>query len=275
MSKSLIVCGNCGLEVPQGNFCKICGEPLQEDTEQVPSVIDPNESISEQIRNDSIIDGVTETTSEPEPEILPDFGFQIDGMDKKSFSILFSKAELTVVDVELDDLIEKIKSTRQALNLDHADLDLLTERAERLRSAFESTKSRRNELTNVSGKLPIVMNLNELELFETKLSRLEDAKDSLDSLVYDEQRDQILRAIKRLRQGLKIAIKKSKDWMKGMAKKTKDLNREGSRYDAKFKIGDISEKKYEEAMRKIKRQIRIIEIGRKSLDEEIRIADKK
>lgn len=275
MSKSLIVCEKCGLEVPQGNFCKICGEPLQDDTEQVSSVIDSDESLSEQISKGSIVDEEIEVFSEPEPEILPEFGFQIDGMDKKSFSILFSKAELTVVDVELDDLIEKIKSTRQALSLEHADLDLLTERAERLRSSFESTKNRRNELTSVGGKLPIVMNLEELELFETKLSRLEDAKGKLDSLVYDEQRDKILRAIKRLRQGLKIAIKKSKEWMKGMSKKTKDLQREGSRYDAKYKIGDISEKKYEEAMRKIKRQIRIIEIGQKPLDEEIRMAEKK
>ncbi|MHA1933928.1 MAG: hypothetical protein ACW97A_01485 [Candidatus Thorarchaeota archaeon] len=275
MSKSLIVCGKCGLEVPQGNFCKICGEPLHDDTEQVSPILDSDESLSEQISSGSIAEDATEVFSEPEPEILPDFGFQIDGMDKKSFSILFSKAELTVVDVELDDLIEKIKSTRQALNLENADLDLLTERAERLRNAFESTKNRRNELTSVRGKLPIVMNLKELELFETKLSRLEDAKGTLDSVVYDEQRDKILRDIKRLRQGLKISIKKSKEWVKGLGKKMKDLNREGSRYDAKYKIGDISEKKYEESMRSIKRQIRIIEIGQKSLDEEIRIAEKK
>ena len=140
MPEPLVACQSCGLEVPEGKFCKLCGEPLmQSEKETIPEHdleldLDPN---------------ISDELDEIEPASLPHFEVTIENMHHEAGAILLSRAELVVIDDELDRLIEKIKATRQALQLQQADKSVLTTRAESLRTEFEQTRARRRELTSV------------------------------------------------------------------------------------------------------------------------------
>ena len=266
MPEPLVACPSCGLEVPEGKFCKLCGEPLmQSEKGIVPEhdlVLEPESGISEEIQ-------------EIEPSSLPHFEVTIENMHYEAGAILMAHAELNVIDEELDRLIEKIKATRQALQLQQADKTVLTIRAEALRTEFEQTKTRRRELTSVKEKLVLEQILDTLDKHEARLSKLEDIAGTVDKEVYKEQKIEILQTINDLRSNLKDAIRTVKNWSKGIKKTLKILDKEMSRLDAKFKIGDVSRAKYEISRAKLERAIKVVKGGQKRLDELLRLADKR
>ena len=144
MSDEYIECPSCNSVVPIGRFCKSCGESLiVAPPAAAPRKAAPSESLEPLIPEEEM------------PSTLPDFGISVPGMDKLAFSRVMARAELGVIQKDLDLLIKQIQATRQALQLKHADKDLLTARAEQLRAAFEKTKSRREELSGGIGKLAL------------------------------------------------------------------------------------------------------------------------
>ncbi|MFW9918745.1 MAG: hypothetical protein ACFFED_04045 [Candidatus Thorarchaeota archaeon] len=214
-----------------------------------------------------------------EPEIVeeisyPDFAFSIDGMDPRNLAILFSKSELRVLDKELDRIIAEISSTRQALDLTHADKDLLIVRAKDLRREFDETKMRRTRLRSVEGNIPLKNVLAHLTTQESKLQKLESAEKTLDPVIFEEEKKRLQVRIKNLKNDLKSTLKVSKQWAKSMDSEIKHLRREQSRLDAKLKIGDISQTAYDSKMKDITNSIVIIEGGKKTLEEIIQLAEK-
>jgi len=266
MPEPLVTCTSCGLEVPEGKFCKLCGEPL---TLSEINPIPEHDIEQEQEMNFS------EEISEIEPVSLPHFEVTIEDMSYEAAAILLAHSELIVIDDELDKIIEKIKATRQALQLQKADKAVLTTRAETLRSEFEKTKTRRRELTSIKEKLVLDQLLEALDKHEDRLTKLEEISGTVDKDVYKEQRIEILDTIKELRSNLKSAIKTGKKWAKGISKTLKILDKEMSRLDAKFKIGDISRPKYETSKVKLERATKVVTGGQKRLDELLKMAGKR
>ncbi|TFG33237.1 hypothetical protein EU528_00825 [Candidatus Thorarchaeota archaeon] len=266
MPEPLVACPSCGLEVPEGKFCKLCGEPLIQNEKEIQPehdlVLEPELGISEEIQK-------------IEPSSLPHFEVTIENMHYDAGAILLAHAELNVLDNELDRMIEKIKATRQALQLQKADKAVLTTRAEALRTEFEQMKNRRRELTSVKEKLVIEQILDSLDKHEARLSKLEEIAGTVDKEIYKEQKVEILQTIKDLRSNLKDAIKTGKIWSKGIKKTLKILDKEMSRLDAKFKIGDVSREKYEVSKARLQRCITVVEGGQERLDELLRLADKR
>jgi len=266
MPEPLVSCPSCGLEVPEGKYCKLCGEPLPErEKESIPDLIDEHEeeaNISEDIQ-------VIESPS------LPHFEVTIEDMPYEASAILLASAELIVIDDELDKLIEKIKATRQALQLKQADKAVLTTRAETLRSEFEKTRTRRHELISVNKKLVLEQILESLDKHEERLAKLEEISGTVDKEVYKEQRVEILQTIKELRTNLKDAIRTGKKWSKGITKTLKKIDKEMNRLNAKFKIGDIARPKFEESKAKLDRATQVVIGGQKRLDELLRLAGKR
>jgi len=265
MPEPLVACPSCGLEVPEGKFCKLCGEPLMQSEK---------ETIPEQNLELDLEPNISDEIDEIEPSSLPHFEVTIENMHYEAGAILLARAELIVIDDELDRLIEKIKATRQALQLQQADKSVLTTRAETLRTEFEQTKARRRELTSVKEQLVLEQILDALDKHEARLSKLEDIAGTVDKEVYKEQKIEILQTIKDLRSNLKVAIKTGKKWSKGITKSLKILDKEMSRLDAKFKIGDVSRPKYEISKAKIERAIKVVTGGQKRLDELLKLARK-
>jgi len=266
MSEPLVTCPFCGLEVPEGRFCKICGKPLDTELtlkspEPEPQFEDPVEPIVE--------------VPEAESKVLPHFDVSIEDMDHEAAVVLMSRSELEVVDQELDNIIDRTKATRQALQLQQADKSVLTVRAEELRAEFEKTKNRRRELTEVSSSLVLEKLLDAIDKDEARLEKLEGISGTLDKSVYKEQRTEIVDSLKELRANLKQAIKTAKKWVKGIKKTLKNLDKEVSRIEAKFKIGDISRDSYDSTMFKLKRSIRIVEGGQERLMSLLRTAEKR
>jgi hypothetical protein len=266
MSDPLVTCPFCGLEVPEGRFCKICGKPLNV---EIPPDSSKVESHVEE--EPTSIDA----SQEPEPIVRPHFDITIEDMEHEAAVILLSRSELEVVDLELDSIIDRTKATRQALNLQQADKQVLTMRAEELRKEFEKTKSRRRELAAVSASLALEQLLEALDSDEARLKKLEEISGTLDKGVYKEQRTEILHSIKESRDGLKIAIKNTKTWLKGIKKTLKSLDKEVSRNEARFKIGDISRNNYDSSKSRLERNIRIVEGGQEQLVSLLRIAEKR
>ena len=97
----------------------------------------------------------------------------------------------------------------------------------------------------------------------------------MDKEVYHEQREEIMSNLKNLRSNLKSSIKTVKKWVKGIRSTLKALQKEKSRLDAKFKIGDISRSKYEESMVKLERATYVIEGSQRRLDELLGMAMKR
>ncbi|MFX1604625.1 MAG: hypothetical protein ACFFDD_01830 [Promethearchaeota archaeon] len=266
MSDPLVTCPSCGLEVPEGRFCKICGKPLDTVIVHSPPEVEPE--FEEETETDVPI-------SEQERVVLPHFDITIEDMDHQAAVVLLSRSELEVVDLELDNIIERTKATRQALQLQQADKQVLSVRAEELRAEFEKTKSRRRELAAVSTPLVLERLLDALDKDEGRLEKLEGISGTLDKDVYKEQRAEILQSIKELRINLKTAIKTVKKWLKGIKKTLKKLDKEVSRIDAKFKIGDISRESYDSSKTRLERNIKIVEGGEERLISLLRIAEKR
>ena len=266
MPEPLVACPSCGLEVPEGKFCKLCGEPLPESEKEIL----PEHEFDHDQETD-----VLDEIQQVEPSSLPHFEVTIEGMHYEAGAILLSHAELIVIDEELDRIIEKTKATRQALQLQQADKTVLTARAETLRTEFEQTKTRRRELISVKEKLVLEQILEALDKHEQRLAKLEDISGTVDKEVYKEQRVEILQTIKDLRSNLKDAIKTGKKWSKGIKKSLKILDKEMSRLDAKFKIGDVSRSKYELSKGKLERGIKVVTGGKERLDELLRLAEKR
>ncbi len=266
MPESIVECPSCGHEVPEGKFCKICGEPLPSiETDQ--SSTDIIRSNEEFVETDSKLDEIAAP--------LPHFDVIIDDMDHDSSAILLSQAELEVIDDELERIIEQTRATRQALRLQQADRTLLTQHAETLRDEFERLKQRKHELTSVKQKLVLQQLLEALDTYESKQTKLDEISGTLDREVYHEQREEIMTNLKNLRSNLKSSIKTAKKWSRGIKSSLKALQKEKSRLDAKFKIGDISRVKYEESMARLERAMRVIEGGQRRLDELLGIAMKR
>lgn len=259
MPELLVACPSCGLEVPKGKYCKLCGEPLIQSEEE--STPEQEVEFSEEIQ-------------EAEPVSLPHFEVTIENMHYDAAAILLAHAELIVIDEELDRIIEKIKATRQALQLQQADKTILTARAEALRSEFEKTKNRKRELISVKEKLVLEQLLEALDKHEERLTKLEEISGTVDKDVYKEQRVEILQAINDIRSNVKEAVKTGKKWSKGISKTLKILDKEMSRLDAKFKIGDISRPKYEDSKTKFERAIKVVTGGQNRLDELLKLAGK-
>jgi DNA repair exonuclease SbcCD ATPase subunit len=266
MSDPLVTCPFCGLEVPEGRFCKICGKPLEA---EVPlSTQEPEPQFEED--TDTV-----HSPTEPQKVVYPHFDVKVEDMEQEAAVILLSRSELEVVDSELDNIIERTKATRQALQLQQADKQVLTVRSEELRSEFEKAKSRRRELTTVSAPLTLEKLLDALDKDEERLSKLEAISGTVDKDVYKEQRTEIMDSIKELRTNLKTAIKTAKKWVKGIKKTLKKLDKDVSRVEARFKIGDISRDSYDSSKGRLQRSIRIVEGGQERLVSLLRIAEKR
>ncbi|MFW9810543.1 MAG: hypothetical protein ACFFE6_14285, partial [Candidatus Thorarchaeota archaeon] len=205
----------------------------------------------------------------------PHFDVTISDMEYEAAIVLLARAELEVVDLELDILIDKTKATRQALQLKQANKSVLTIRAEELRSEFEKTKNRRRELKMVKEKLVLEQLLEALDIHEGRLSKLEDISGTVDKDVYNEQRSEIIDTLKELRKNLKNAIKTAKKWINGINKTLKRLEKEISRVNAKFRIGDVSRDTYEITKYRFERNIRIVEGGKERLTTLVRLAEKR
>ena len=265
MSEPIVTCPFCNLEVPEGRYCKLCGKPLHADESQhaeTPDYIDDEEPTS------SDVEPVTKVS-------YPHFDVTISDMEYEAAIELLTRAELEVVDLELDILIDKTKATRQALQLQHADKTVLTARAEELRAEFEKTKSRRRELKAVENPLTLEQLLEALDTHEGRLSKLESISGTVDKDVYNEQRTEIINTLKELRGNLKNAIKTAKKWVNGIKKTLKRLEKEISRVNAKFRIGDISRDTYESSKYRLERNIRIVEGGKARLIALLRLAEKR
>jgi chromosome segregation ATPase len=204
----------------------------------------------------------------------PDFHFKIDGMGSDSMAILFAESELRVLDMELDNLLKEIRSTRQALELKHADKELLTARAQSLRTAFDITKSRRAELRGMHSELPLKRAMINLEKQEAKLEKLKEVEKQIDESVFEEEKNKLLVRIKSLRKELKEALKESKKWLKSMKSETKRLKKEKSRLEAKLRIGDISQTAYNAKLKEIERAFQIIDGGKESLAKLVDLGEK-
>ena len=261
MPKPLIECPSCGQNVPEGKYCNLCGKPLTLRDSQ--KVTESEDSFPDQVTETE----VPETDARTDPAMLPHFDVTIQDMPTEAAVVLLSGAELIVLDEELDRIIDQTKATRQALQLQQADRGVLTVRAEALREEFESAKQRRHELIMVKGKLPLETILENLDRHETRLSKLEGVAGTLDKDVYEEQRTEILQSIKTLQTSLKDAIRTANRWSKGIKNTLKALQKESSRLDAKFKIGDISREKYESSRARLERGTLFLEGGQKRLDE--------
>ena len=266
MPDPLVSCPSCGLEVPEGKYCKFCGEPLPE--KEKDSIPDFDIAHEEEVN-------ISEEIQDIKPPSLPHFEVTIEDMPYEASAILLAGAELVVIDSELDKLIEKIKATRQALQLKQADKAVLTTRAEALRSEFEEAKSRRRELTSIKEKFVLEQILEALDKHEQRLEKLEEISGTLDKDVYKEQRIEILQTIKDLRANLKDAIRTGKKWSKGINKTLKKLDKEMNRLNAKFKIGDVSRPKFDESKARLERAIQVVTGGQKRLDGLLKLAGKR
>ena len=263
MSEELVTCPSCGMEVPEGSFCKSCGKPLavtEEATLDLEAFGAPVDLES------SVIDT---------PTVAVPFGMTVDGMDQREFVTLMSRAELKVIRKELDTLLDQIQATRQALKLKHADKAVLTARAEDLRAAFDKTKTRREELSDFRGDLRLERAVKTLDVLEEKRSKLEEMQGTLDKSVYKEQKKKIADAIKTTKKNLKSSIKDAENWLKSMNKTSQTLQRNSSRLEARHRIGDVSSGKYETERAGVERSLKILEIGRAILDEALVEAKKK
>ncbi|UCH04852.1 MAG: hypothetical protein JSW05_01460 [Candidatus Thorarchaeota archaeon] len=255
MSEALVTCPSCGMEVPEGSFCKSCGKPLIVTDEDI---LDSKDLGAPADLGPPMEDGPIEAVQ---------FGMTVEGMDQREFVTLMARAELEVIRKELDSLVEQIQATRQALKLRHADKAILTSRAEDLRNTFDKTKRRREELSDFRGDLRLERAVKTLDELEEKHFKLEEMEGTLDKSVYKEQKKKIADAIKSLRKSFKSSIKDAENWLKSMNKTSRTLQRDGSRLEAQHRIGDVSAGKYETARAGVERSLKILEIGRSILDE--------
>ncbi len=276
MSKQLVICPSCGAEVQLDRYCSACGSPLMPDIERV-------------LKEDSgIEDRSTETTvpkTMPEPDehsdehvddegYLPELSVMVDDVDYLALTYLMSQSELAILDRELDSMIEKIRATRSALALEHADKQVLASRARELKEALERTKARKNELLRVRLSIPLHVLAGDLRSEKTKLEKLEKIASTVDPQVYREQQQELKERIKVLKREVKREIKTARSWLKAMGRKQREIEREINRLDARHKIGDIPTSQYEQLRGQTERSLQVLIGGIRLLERMVRDAEK-
>jgi chromosome segregation ATPase len=255
MSRNLVICPNCEQEVPEGRYCNICGHELPVSSPPPPPR-EPNEE-----------EAAWEAPSESTSFEMPHFDVTVEDMPREAAAILLSRAELEVIDGELDRIIDQTRATRQALQLKEADREVLIKRAEELKTEFERLRDRKKDLSRVSAVLPLERLLDDFDHHEERLVKLKEIQGSVDKDVFEEQKSEIIQNLKSLKSSLKNAVKETKRWSKGIRKTEKTLQKELSRLDAKHKIGDLSRTAYEGSVYQTKRSMSLLEGGAKRLDE--------
>jgi hypothetical protein len=109
---------------------------------------------------------------------------------------------------------------------------------------------------------------------EEKLAKLDAAEDSLDSAIYKEQREKLIATLKALKKELKNSIKVAEKWHRSMKKARRTIEKDSSRLDAKYKMGDMSASTYDEAKARIERSLMVLDVAREMLGEIIENAKK-
>lgn len=254
MSRNLVLCPNCGQEVPERKYCNICGSEL-------PTKAPPDPP-TETLRVD---DGLEESDESTGFE-MPPFDVIVEDMPAKAAAILLSRVELEVINGELERVINHTKATRQALRLKQADREVLTKRAEELKEEFERLRERKQSLTKVRAVLQLESLLNDFDHQEKRLVKLKEIEGSVDKDVFREQRAEIIEKMESLKYGLKRAVNDAKKWRKGITKTERKLEKELSRLDAKHKIGDISRHTYDSSTYRTRRSMRLLKGGANRLD---------
>lgn len=260
MPKLVFECPFCRQKVTDGDFCKYCGRPVPEQGQP-----EPRRGPGSQHTGSGSIKEAAETKPNSEDQTRSFFGISVGGLDSKMLGILLARAELHVVREELDAVIRQIEATRQALLLKQADRELLASRAESLKELFETTKGKHTQLMGVKDSLPIEVIPEDLAVQESKLSKLDKMKGSIDMGVYHEEHERIVLAIESLRKDLSKATDESRKWLKALSKRVGELRRESSRLEARFKIGDVATGLYEESKIEVGRSVRILEEGQELL----------
>lgn len=260
MSKALIVCPACGRRVPLGRYCSSCGSPLMPEAEDAGS--HPHSSLQAHL--------VLETPGNEEE--LPDFGIVVDGVNPADLSAFLTRSELEIIDGELDELIEAIRATRQALALENADREALATRTQELKDSLERVRRRKEELLRARASISLQVLVSQLHETTAKISRLDEASSSLDSDVYREQKSALSREAKNLKRTIKQQVKTARKWLKSMAKARRALEKEASRLEARRRIGDLSPQEYRLQRSRVDRRIRILDGGYKTLEEIVRVA---
>ncbi|MHA1770789.1 MAG: hypothetical protein ACTSYL_10000 [Candidatus Thorarchaeota archaeon] len=205
---------------------------------------------------------------------LPKLPVTVDDMDYLVLTYLLTQSELTILNDELDGLIEKIRATRQALSLDHADKQVLAARAEELKIAFERTKARKNELLRVKLSVPLQDLASDLRSEKTKLAKLEKISSTVDPQVYREQQRELNERIKYLKKEVKRETKLARSWLKAMQRKQREIEREINRLEAKHRIGEISTAQYEMQRSKTERSLHVLVGGIELLEKIVKYAEK-
>ena len=250
MSRRLVVCPGCHQEVPQGKYCNLCGTEIPKDAPPEPSLI-PEASDE--------VDEEWDRSAGQSPLELPSFDVVIEDMPARDAAILLSRAELEVIDSELERIIDQTQATRQALKLKQADREVLTKRAEELKNEFERLKNRKQDLSRARGSLLLEELLDDFEHQEGRLTKLKAVSGTVDKDVFEEQKSEIIHKLKSLRSKTKEAVKDVKKWRKGIRKTEKTLQKELSRLDAKHKIGDISRSSYDTSSYQTQRSMKLLE----------------
>ena len=268
MSKPLVICPSCGSEVPLARYCSSCGSPLMPDIElddgSMSHVEDNIETTSEDTTS------VVETVDEAP---LPELAVVVDGVDYLALTYLLTRAELDIIDEELDRLIEQIRATRQALTLDNADKQVLAARAEELKLALDRTKSRKDELLRVKVSVTLRDLTTDIIDQKTKLDKLEEIAPTVDPIVYKEQHKELTERIKQLKKAIKREIKVARQWLKAMKREQREIEREINRLEAKYKIGEIKSTEFELRKSQEDRRLRVLVGGLKLLEEIVRTAE--
>ena len=213
------------------------------------------------------------TVSSGKPR-FPTFGFQIGEMDDLSHAVLFSRAELEVIDIELDRLIERISATRQALRLDETDKKIIVHRVKHLRGLLDESKTRKKELLVFKRPLRIEEIHSVLLSYGEKLTNLIETRTTLASELYETQRKKTEGKIEIIKTDLKTARKAAQKWPKSIRKNVKDLMKRLNRLEARHRIDDISDREYEESKSAIARNIETLTRGERILNEILSTTEK-
>jgi chromosome segregation ATPase len=270
MPEVSVECPFCGQKTIGGRYCKSCGRPLPEQREQESYRGSPSTTSGPGSNKEN-----PETGPQPGEENMLELGISLDGSNSRMLGVLLARAELRVIGEGLDRLISEIEATRQALRLEHADRDVLAPRTLNLKEAFEKTKNRHAQLTSVKGSLPLEKIADELTIQESKLSKLNKMKRSIDTDVYREEHERIVFEIEKLKANLKETADESRDWLKTLNKRLGELRRESSRLEARFRIGDLAAGPYEDSKLRVDRSIRILEEGQELLKSMLTAAQRK
>ncbi len=246
MSARLLQCPSCGAEIEGGPYCRFCGASLQ-------SLITERSDI------------VTDDSKEEIPHI--DFGISFSKAEIRTITPLLSQVELGIINDELEDIIEQIRATRQALKLENVESEVLTARAELLRETFEKLKMRKETLLKAPTALMIETVIEDLDLVETKQGKLEDASDALEKDVYKEQKERLKSERQSLVKQIKTESKLLNDWIKEFKKSISKLEKTLGKLEAQFKIGEISRTSYDSSRTELTRLIMLLECSISKMDE--------